>query len=94
MRLGDGDLNLPFERSPRYEAAVEDGAQFCGGLVVVAAAVPVPGFGTKPALIFRFAEPQGTFHHPLILVCEPDELLALEKLIGDGARAAVQAAAS
>jgi hypothetical protein len=92
-RLGRGDLNLPFQAAPAgQEMPADADAVLAGGLVVMAATIPVPGVGTKPALVFRFVEPHGVFHHPLVLVCEPDELAHLAQLVFDAIAAAIGAA--
>jgi hypothetical protein len=90
-RLGDGDLNLPFEPSSG-QLDMSDGA-LAGGVIVIAGHIHVPDVGPMPCLIFRFTNPDGTFMRPVTLVAEPDEIIGAGKLVTQAAAAAVQAAA-
>jgi hypothetical protein len=90
-----GDLNVPFEEGPPGQTIpLDDEAVLAGGLVVLAGVLPIPGAGPKPALIFRFAEANGAYHHPLVLVVEPHELKGLVALVDQAAAAAIRAAAA
>jgi hypothetical protein len=91
-RLGSGDLNLPFEPSSGEMLDAAD-AEICGGMVVMAATIPVPDVGTMPVLVFRFSRPDGTFLRPITLVVEPHEALGAGLLVTRAAEAAVKAAA-
>lgn len=78
-RLGN-DMDLPFEPSPVGELA-DQHVHFSGGVVVMASVVAVPEAGPKPALVFRFATPEGGFYAPIALVCDDDQLAKLRPLI-------------
>lgn len=88
--LGDS-LDLPFETQAPTPLADQD-VRWSGGVVVMAATVPVPGSGVKPALVFRFAAPDGTFHPPVVLVADPGQLGKLTSLVAEAVDAATAGA--
>lgn len=88
-----GDLNLPFEPGPTGQTIDLADALVCGGLIVMAVAVPVPGLGTLPGLVFRFAQATGTFLPPVVLAAPGQELRDLVRLVEKASAAAIQAAA-
>jgi hypothetical protein len=91
MSLGNHDLDLPFE--PSEPAAIElQDAMMSGGLAIMAAAIPVPGIGKMPSLIYRFARPDGTFYPPMVLVADEDQLTKLAALTASATAAAIRAA--
>lgn len=58
----------------------------------MAATVPIDGQKT-PALVFRFANPDGSgFYNPMVLVCHADELRDLKPLITKAVDRALEAA--
>lgn len=93
MSLGDGSLNLPYEDlpEPAYGEEIDlSDAALAGGMVTMAAAVSV-GEGREPAIVFRFASPEGEFYKPMVLVVSAEEMESLATVVGDTARAAVDA---
>lgn len=83
----NNDLDLPFEPGPR--ADIDMHGHVASGAVILAGTVDVPDLGRMPALVYRFANPDGSgFYPPMTLVAEPAQLLNLIKLT----RAAVLAA--
>jgi hypothetical protein len=96
------DLDLPFEGSPKTPLFDRGQAQMSGGMVVMAATAdvqvepPVAGIGgkrvTKPALVFRFATPDGRFYQPIMLVLDDDQMANAPKLVTDAVDAARKAA--
>lgn len=91
-----GDMDLPFapESGDRFELDLEH-AFVSGGVVVMAAAIPTPEGDQIPALVFRFANVDGTgFDRPTVLALhDPRMAKALPKLITDAIRAAKRATA-
>lgn len=84
----NNDLDLPFEPQKRTNLDISDG-HIASGAVVMAGTIDVPDHGRMPAVLYRFANPDGSgFYPPIALVAEPDQLLNLIKLT----RAAVLAA--
>jgi hypothetical protein len=84
-----GDLDMPFEPGDRFELDLEH-AFVAGGVVVMAAAIPTPDGDQIPALVFRFANVDGTgFDRPTVLALhDPSMARALPKLITNAIRAA------
>lgn len=81
MSLGSGDMNLPYEPTPPGTEVPLDDAQLAGGMVVMAACVPVDGMGPQPALVYRFANPDGSgFYPPVVLVVSDEEMRAAARL--------------
>lgn len=81
-------LDLPFEESPRGELHDEH-VHYASGVVVMAAVVPVPEVGPKPAVVFRFANPDGTgFYPPIVLVADDEQLAKLRPLIVEAVQTA------
>lgn len=73
-------MDLPFEEGGAGDLA-DDHVHYSGGLVVMAATIDVPDLGVKPALVFRFATPEGGFYPPVCLVADDDQLAKLRPLI-------------
>ena len=90
MRLGNS-MDLPFEQGPPDQTINLDRAHLAGGMVVMAAVIPVDG-EPKPVLVFRFAAPLGQFYSPLVLVMDDDQMRKVPDLVAGAARAAVRAA--
>jgi hypothetical protein len=90
--LGDGGMDLPYEANPET-AHITEALVVAGGVVVAAATVPV-GEHTYPALLFRFALPDGQFLPAVTLVCMPAQLEALIPLVQEAVADAVKAAAA
>lgn len=88
-RLGDS-MDLPFEEGPPHHTT--EGMLLSGGVVVLAAVMPLPDGEHKPALMFRFASPTGDFYPPMTLVLDDDQVAKLPLLIIEAAAAAIQAA--
>ena len=84
-------MDLPYEAGPPGELADEH-VHYSGGVVVMAATIPVPAAGVKPALVFRFATPTGDFYPATVLVCDDDQLAKLRPLINQAIAAARRAA--
>ena len=76
----DNSIDLPFEASSGDLHDADD-ALFSGGVVVMASVVDVPEVGPTPALVFRFATPQGAFYPPFVLVAADDQLAKLRPLV-------------
>jgi hypothetical protein len=90
--LGDGGMDMPYEANPDV-AHITEAMVLAGGVVVAAATVPVDGH-TYPALLFRFALPDGEFLPAVTLVCMPAQLEALIPLVQEAVAGAVKAAAA
>lgn len=87
--LGDGGLDLPFEGQDRTDLTGEFLPS--GGVVVMAAVVPVGGNdepNDEPALVFRFARPDGEFYPPILLVTSDEQLTAIIPLVAKAVEAA------
>jgi len=89
-------MDLPFEQNPEpvplSEAVLDlDAVLMSGGVTVMAATVPVPGYGVKPALVFRFVD-FGQFYRPVFLVMDDGQLAKLRPLISEAIHAAREAA--
>ena len=54
-RIGDS-MDLPFEPNPPGQT-LDEGMLPSGGVVVMAATVPLPDGDMKPGIVFRFADP-------------------------------------
>lgn len=81
--MGDlgNNMDLPFEADNTGGVLHDEHVHYSGGLAVMAAVVPVPEIGPKPALIFRFATPLGDFYPPIVLVADDDQLAKLRPLL-------------
>ena len=91
--MGDlgNSMDLPYE--PGGEGPMfDDHVHFSGGVVVSAAVIDVPEIGPKPALVFRFAMPEGGFYPPVVLVQDDDQIANLRPLIFQSIKAAREAA--
>jgi hypothetical protein len=89
--VGNHNLDLPFEEGgagPLHD----DHVHFSGGLVVMASTVDVPSVGRKPALVFRFARPDGVFMPTICLVADDDQIAKIRPLINEAIAAARRAA--
>jgi hypothetical protein len=85
-------MDLPFARQTPTEINLNDAA-LAGGLVIMAAALPVPEQGKLPALVYRFAKPNGSgFYPPIVLVVDEDQMLKTAQLTASAVAAAIQAA--
>lgn len=87
-------MDMPFARQTPTEVVLEDPAM-AGGLVIVAAAVPVPERGKLPALVYRFAKPDGSgFYRPFVLMVGEDQMLKTAQLTASAVAAAIEAAST
>lgn len=79
--MGDlgNSMDLPLE--PTTGELMDDHVHYSGGVVVMPSVVDVPEVGPKPALVFRFATPEGGFYPPVCLVQDDDQLAKLRPLI-------------
>lgn len=78
--LGDS-LDLPFETQSETPGLQGEHVHYSGGVVVMAAVVDVPDAGKKPALVFRFARPDGVFMPAICLVADDEQIAKLRPLI-------------
>lgn len=86
------EFDVPFARQATTEVDLADAA-LAGGVVIMAAALPVPGKGLMPALVYRFAKPDGTgFWPPVVLVVDEDQMTKTAQLTASAVAAAIQAA--
>lgn len=86
------EFDLPFARQAVTEVDLDDAA-LAGGVVIMAAALPVPEQGLLPALVYRFAKPDGSgFYPPIVLVIDEDQMTKTAQLTASAAAAAIQAA--
>lgn len=86
------DLDLPFQPQRPSELDLSDGV-LAGGMVVLAASIPVPGEGVMPALVFRFTKPDGTgFYPPMVLAVDEDQMTKTAQLVASASAAAIRAA--
>lgn len=92
--LGDGNLNLPYEDNPAPASLDLADALVAGGLVVMAATLPLDSGSTMPALVFRFALATGTFMPPIVFACSPAEMRAVLPLVTNTVKASLRAAAA
>ena len=83
-------MDLPFE--PSSGILHDEHVHYSGGLVVMAATIDVPEVGLKPAVVFRFATPEGGFYPPVVLVADDAQLAKLRPLIHQAIAAARKAA--
>ena len=90
MSLGHS-LDVPFEEGPPGQTIDLDKAHLAGGMVVMAAVIPVEG-EPKPVLVFRFVAPLGQFYTPLVLVLDDDQARNVPALVTRAVTAAVRAA--
>lgn len=89
--LGD-DLDLPFEATGDGTTVSLADAVLAGGWVVSASSVPVPGVGTCPALVFRFARYDGHLLRPVVLILDEQQMRKAGPLATSAAGAAIRAA--
>ena len=86
-----GDLNLPFE--PCDEVPFTDLNYLVSSGVVILDSVVDVGDTPMPALVFRFAKPDGSgFHMTTMLVADAPDLLRLPELLHQSIDASVKAA--
>mgnify|MGYP001585782393 CR=1 FL=1 len=86
------DLNFGFQDNPDgvFHTTIE--TQMAGGLVVMAATMDSP-IGKVPALVFKFAKPDGiTFFDDMTLVLDKTAMLNTGSLVQRAATTAVKAA--
>ena len=88
--IPSNSMDLPFE--PSSGDLLDADARFAGGVVVMAATIPIPDVGVKPALVFRFAAPTGEFYPAMVLVCDDDQMAKLRPLVVEAVQAARRAA--
>lgn len=87
--VNDGSMDLPYER---HEATIEDAFLISGGVVVMAATVPV-GDEKHPALVFRFAAADGSgFYSPVLLGLSREQMETLADLVVKATKDAIAAA--
>lgn len=91
--MGD-NLDVPFDDAEPGTTIDIDDSVLTGGLIVAGAAVPVPGIGTCPALVYRFARYDGHILRPVVLVLDDDQMAKIPALIADAAAAARRVAAA
>lgn len=85
-------LDMPFERQPATTVDLGH-AHFASGLVILAASVPIPDKGSMPALVYRFANPDGSgFYPPVVLVVEEDQMVKLAQRVASATAAAIASA--
>lgn len=89
--MGD-DLDLPFQ--PAGDGATIDlsDAVLSGGMLVAAAAVPIPHVGNCPGLVFRFSRYDGHLLRPVVLIADDEQMHKVPDLVSHAALAARQAA--
>ena len=88
--LGDS-LDLPFELNPPGQTIDLNNLTLAGGVVCIAAVVPIPDVGSKPGIIFRFTRPDGAFYDPICLIIDPEQALKAPILVNRAVQAAVKA---
>jgi hypothetical protein len=88
-------IDLPFEENPPGQTLDVSNAVLSGGLIIVAAAVPVPEHGMCPALLFRFTDPHGAFYdRPILLVVDDEHAAKLTELVAQSVASARAKAAA
>lgn len=91
------DLNEPWHRFPKPRRGtvgetLSPETLLSGGVRVFGASVQTPP-GPVPAVVFKFACPDGSgFYPPMLLVAKPEELRQLAALVDQAAAAALVAA--
>ena len=65
----DQPLDLPFELNPPGQHLDLANAKLSGGCIVMASVIPDKP--PRPALVFRFAAPDGRFYAPIVLAIDP-----------------------
>lgn len=76
------DMELPYEViKGGPEPLLDEHVHFSGSVVVMASVVDVPDVGPKPALVFRFTDPQGQFYPAFCLVMDDDQMAKLRPLL-------------
>lgn len=85
-------MDVPFEADDSGGTLHDEHVHYSGGLVVMAAKIDVPEVGPKPALVFRFATPEGGFYPPVVLVADDDQLAKIGPLVAEASAAARKAA--
>jgi hypothetical protein len=85
-------MDLPLE--PTTGELMDDHVHWSGGVFVMASVVDVPEIGPKPALVFRFATPEGGFYPAIVLVADDDQLAKLRPLIVEAIQMARREAAT
>lgn len=85
-------MDVPFEADDSGGHLLDEHVHYSGGLAVMAAKIDVPEVGLKPALVFRFARPEGEFYPAIVLVADDDQLAKLRPLIQEAIATARRAA--
>lgn len=85
-------MDLPLE--PTTGQLYDDHVHWSGGVVVMASTVDVPEVGVKPAVVFRFTTPDGTFYPPVVLVTDDDQMAKLRPLLVEAIQMARRAAST
>jgi hypothetical protein len=86
------EMDLPFERIKGGAPLLDQHVHFSGAVVVMASTVDVPEVGHKPALVFRFVDPAGSFYPAFVLVMDDDQMAKLRPLLMESIHAAREAA--
>ena len=85
-------MEMPYE-SGGQGPMLDDHVHFSSGVVVMGAKVDMPEIGPKPALVFRFAIPNGSgFYPPVCLVLDDDQMAKTRPLINAAIHDAREAA--
>jgi hypothetical protein len=90
--VGD-DLDIPFVDRPGGYLELQD-CVLAGGVIVQAAAVPVPEVGRQPALVLRFSRYDGHLLRPVVLITDDDQMSKLPPLVHNAAHTARREARS
>lgn len=86
--LGD-DMDLPLEPIPGGMPLPDEHVHYSGGVVVMPSAVDLPEVGWKPAIVFRFAIPDGSGFYPAVcLVMDDDQAAKLRPLVVESIQSA------
>lgn len=97
LDAGPNDLDMPFDQvvdeiTGETAAEIVNDAMLAAGVVVMAASVPVAGV-PWPAVVFRFAMPDGSgFYPPMMLITDHTQMAKLSVLTGRAVDAAIKAA--
>lgn len=87
--------SIPFERDPAGPSPMADDPVLAGSVVVMSAVIDsslARHIGRHPALVFRFAGPDGRFMPPIALVLDDAHMAAVATLVTAAVAAARKAA--